>query len=41
MDYLRDRKALLEGPVGDHMHFGGELSQEPREAVGVDARRAA
>jgi hypothetical protein len=21
MDYLRDRKALLDGPVGDHMRF--------------------
>lgn len=41
MDYLRDRKALLDGPVGDHMRFGGELSEQPREAVGVGARRAA
>jgi monooxygenase len=41
MDYLRDRKVLLDGPVGDHMRFGGELSEEPRETVGVGARRAA
>jgi monooxygenase len=41
MDYLRDRKVLLEGPVGDHMRFGGEVSGEQREAVGVGARRAA
>ena len=25
MDYLRDRKALLAGPVGDHMHFDRKL----------------
>ncbi len=29
MDYLRDRKVLLDGPVGDHMHFAeGESADE-------------
>jgi cation diffusion facilitator CzcD-associated flavoprotein CzcO len=41
MDYLRDRKVLLEGPVGDHMRFGGEVSEERREVVGAGASRAA
>jgi cation diffusion facilitator CzcD-associated flavoprotein CzcO len=39
MDYLRDRKMLLEGPVGDHMQFGQE---QPRAGVvGAAVRRAA
>jgi cation diffusion facilitator CzcD-associated flavoprotein CzcO len=41
MDYLRDRSVLLDGPVGDHMHFGGKQSAARPEAVGVGARRAA
>jgi cation diffusion facilitator CzcD-associated flavoprotein CzcO len=41
MDYLRDRKVLLEGPVGDHMHFGGKPSEALPEPVGVGVRRAA
>ncbi len=41
MDYLRDRKVLLDGPVGDHMRFGGERSEPLPEVLGVDARRAA
>jgi cation diffusion facilitator CzcD-associated flavoprotein CzcO len=41
MDYLRDRKVLLEGPVGDHMRFGGERSAALPEALAVGGRRAA
>lgn len=41
MDYLRDRKVLLHGPVGDHMHFGREQAKTLPEAVAVGARRAA
>jgi hypothetical protein len=41
MDYLRDRKVLLNGPVGDHMRFGRERPEALPEAVGAVARRAA
>jgi hypothetical protein len=40
MDYLRDRKMLLDGPVNDHMHFGGARPEELPETVGAGARRA-
>jgi monooxygenase len=36
MDYLRDRKLLLEGPVGDHMQFFGEA-----QLAAAPAQRAA
>jgi hypothetical protein len=41
MDYLRDRKVLLDGPVGDHMHFGDKQGERLSPAVGADVRRAA
>jgi hypothetical protein len=41
MDYLRDRKLLLDGPVGDHMHFGRKQVAPVPDAVGVAAQRAA
>ena len=41
MDYLRDRKLLLEGPVGDHLQFGGTRSEALPEAITLGARRAA
>jgi cation diffusion facilitator CzcD-associated flavoprotein CzcO len=41
MDYVRDRKVLLEGPVGDHMHFGDAPSEALPETAGVAVRRAA
>jgi cation diffusion facilitator CzcD-associated flavoprotein CzcO len=41
MDYLRDRKALLQGPVGDHMRFGRERPEDVAEPAGVGVRRAA
>jgi monooxygenase len=39
MDYLRDRKMLLDGPVGDHMQFFGERPAAAAEPV--TAQRAA
>ena len=41
MDYVRDRKVLLAGPVGDHMHFGDAPSEALPETAGVGVRRAA
>ncbi len=41
MDYLRDRKMLLDGPVGDHMQFGRRQAAPRPTAVAVAARRAA
>ncbi len=32
MDYLRDRKVLLDGPVGDHMKFARSSTAEALEA---------
>jgi monooxygenase len=37
MDYLRDRKILLEGPVGDHMGFAPRRASAPLIAVGAGA----
>jgi hypothetical protein len=30
MDYVHDRKVLLEGPVGDHLRFGGRSVRPDR-----------
>jgi hypothetical protein len=36
MDYLRDRKLLLDGPVGDHMRFAGKAAA-PAPAIATAA----
>jgi monooxygenase len=41
MDYLRDRKVLVDGPVGDHMEFGGTRAEPLPAPVAVGAERAA
>ena len=33
MDYRRDRKLLLDGPVGDHLRFAGERQRSPGRPV--------
>lgn len=38
MDYLRDRKVLLGGPVGDHMIFALRRASAPLAAAGASAR---
>jgi monooxygenase len=41
MDYLRDRKVLLNGPVGDHMHFARDRGAKSAAAATAAAERAA
>jgi cation diffusion facilitator CzcD-associated flavoprotein CzcO len=41
MDYLQDRKMLLDGPVGDHMQFRGKQAERLSPTLGAGARRAA
>jgi monooxygenase len=41
MDYLRDRKVLLEGPVGDHMRFAHKPTKAPPAVAAVAGGRAA
>ncbi|HEY3829634.1 MAG TPA: NAD(P)/FAD-dependent oxidoreductase [Solirubrobacteraceae bacterium] len=37
MDYVRDRKVLLDGPIGDHMGFASRQASAPLAAAAVTA----